>query len=130
MSAKSRAEVLIVGAGPTGLTLAITLRRFGVPVRIVDRAAQSSAVSKALAVWSASLEALEGMEVIDEFLADGERLRALSVGDGSRELAELAVGIEIMRVSVLSATVSAVLRRAPCRRRPRGRARAHISAWS
>ncbi|MGA7489747.1 MAG: FAD-dependent monooxygenase, partial [Xanthobacteraceae bacterium] len=95
MSAKSRAEVLIVGAGPTGLTLAITLRRFGVPVRIVDRAAQSSAVSKALAVWSASLEALEGMEVIDEFLADGERLRALSVGDGSRELAELAVGTGI-----------------------------------
>ena len=31
------AEVLIVGTGPTGLSLAITLRRFGIPVRIVDR---------------------------------------------------------------------------------------------
>ncbi len=62
------------------------------PVRIVDRVAQPSAVSKALAVWSASLEALQGMGVIDEFLAAGQRLRALSVGDGNRELAELAVG--------------------------------------
>ena len=49
----------------------------------------------ALAVWSASLEALEGMGVIAEFLAAGERLRALSVGDGDRELAELAVGTGI-----------------------------------
>jgi 2-polyprenyl-6-methoxyphenol hydroxylase-like FAD-dependent oxidoreductase len=84
--------VLIAGAGPSGLSLAITLRRFGVPVRIIDRAPQPSAVSKALAVWSGSLEALQGMQVIDEFLASGKRLRALSVGDGSRELAELAVG--------------------------------------
>lgn len=87
-----RPEVLIAGAGPSGLSLAITLRRFGIPVRIIDRAAQPSAVSKALAVWSGSLEALQGMQVIDEFVAAGKRLRALSVGDGSRTLAVLAVG--------------------------------------
>ena len=85
-------DVLIAGAGPSGLSLAITLRRFGIPVRIIDRAAQPSAVSKALAVWSGSLEALQGMQVIDEFVAAGKRLRALSVGDGSRTLAVLAVG--------------------------------------
>ena len=64
----------------------------GIPVRIIDRAPQPSAVSKALAVWSGSLEALQGMQVIDEFVAAGKRLRALSVGDGSRTLAVLAVG--------------------------------------
>jgi 2-polyprenyl-6-methoxyphenol hydroxylase-like FAD-dependent oxidoreductase len=85
-------DVLIAGAGPSGLSLAITLRRFGIPVRIIDRAAQPSAVSKALAVWSGSLEALQGMQVINEFVAAGKRLRALSVGDGSRTLAVLAVG--------------------------------------
>ena len=85
-------HVLIAGAGPSGLSLAITLRRFGIPLRIIDRAPQPSAVSKALAVWSGSLEALQGMQVIDEFVAAGKRLRALSVGDGGRTLAVLAVG--------------------------------------
>ncbi len=45
MAVGNVAEVLIVGAGPTGLSLAITLRRHGIPVRIVDRAAQPSTVS-------------------------------------------------------------------------------------
>jgi 2-polyprenyl-6-methoxyphenol hydroxylase-like FAD-dependent oxidoreductase len=36
---KSEAEVLIVGAGPTGLNLALWLTRLGVKVRIIDKAA-------------------------------------------------------------------------------------------
>lgn len=92
MSVEKAAEVLIVGAGPTGLSLAITLRRYGVPVRIIDRNAQPSSVSKALALWSASLEALQGMGVVDHFLAEGQRLNALCVGEGDRRLATLAVG--------------------------------------
>jgi 2-polyprenyl-6-methoxyphenol hydroxylase-like FAD-dependent oxidoreductase len=88
----SQPSVLIAGAGPTGLTLAITLRRYGVPIRIIDRANAPTAVSKALAVWSGSLEALDGLDVIDEFLAAGQRLHALRVGDGAHELANLAVG--------------------------------------
>ncbi len=92
MSAEDVAEVLVVGAGPTGLSLAITLRRHGVPVRIIDRAAQPSTVSKALALWSASLEALQGMGVVDRFVAEGQRLNALCVGEGDRRLATLAVG--------------------------------------
>ena len=92
MSVENAAEVLIVGAGPTGLSLAITLRRWGIPVRIVDRAAEPSPVSKALALWSASLEALQGMGVVDKFVAEGQRLNALCVGEGDRRLATLAVG--------------------------------------
>ena len=92
MSVANAAEVLIVGAGPTGLSLAITLRRWGIPVRIIDRAAEPSSVSKALALWSASLEALQGMGVVDRFVAEGQRLNALCVGEGDRRLATLAVG--------------------------------------
>ncbi len=88
----SALPILVTGAGPTGLSLAITLRRFGVPVRIVDRAPQPSGVSKALAVWSGSLEALEGMQAIEPFLAEGQRLRALCVGHGRCRLTTLAVG--------------------------------------
>ena len=85
-------EVLVVGAGPTGLSLAITLRRHGIAVRVVDRAAQPSGVSKALALWSASLEAFAGMGIIDAFLGAGKRMRSLHVGDGDHPLAEIAVG--------------------------------------
>lgn len=85
-------EVLIAGAGPTGLSLAITLRHHGVRIRIVDRAPQPANISKALAVWSASLEALHGMGVVDRFLEAGKRLRSLTIGDGPRTLAVMKVG--------------------------------------
>lgn len=88
-------DVLILGAGPTGLTLAITLRQLGINVRIVDKAAQLSTVSKALAVWSGSLEALQGLGVIEKFLAAGTRLNALLAGNGTREFMSLKIGTSI-----------------------------------
>src|ERR1700744_2929593 len=52
-------SVLIIGAGPVGLTLACELTRYRVPVRIVDRAAQRTDKSKAIVIWSRTLELLE-----------------------------------------------------------------------
>src|SRR5580692_5400120 len=52
-------EVLIIGAGPVGLTMAIELTRFGIPVRIVEKAAQRTDKSKALVLWSRTLELLD-----------------------------------------------------------------------
>ncbi len=85
-------DVLVVGGGPTGLSLAITLRRFGVPVRVIDRLPEPVTVSKALVVWSATLEVLQGDGAIDGFLKAGRRLHAVQIGDGKRKLAEIAVG--------------------------------------
>src|ERR1700753_335488 len=51
--------ILIIGAGPVGLTLAIELTRYGVPIRIVEKAAQRTDKSKALVIWSRTLELLE-----------------------------------------------------------------------
>jgi 2-polyprenyl-6-methoxyphenol hydroxylase-like FAD-dependent oxidoreductase len=51
--------VLIVGAGPVGMTMASELARYGVPVRIVDKAAQRTDKSKALVIWSRTLELLD-----------------------------------------------------------------------
>jgi 2-polyprenyl-6-methoxyphenol hydroxylase-like FAD-dependent oxidoreductase len=50
---------LIVGAGPVGLTLACELTRYRVPVRIVDKAPQRTDKSKALVLWSRTLELLD-----------------------------------------------------------------------
>jgi 2-polyprenyl-6-methoxyphenol hydroxylase-like FAD-dependent oxidoreductase len=71
-------QVLIVGAGPVGLTMAVELARFGVPVRIVDSASARTDKSKALVLWSRSLELIERMGIVDRFLAAG------IIGHGAR----------------------------------------------
>lgn len=47
--------VLIVGAGPVGHSAALSLCRFGVPVRIIDRNDAATTLSKALVLWRRSL---------------------------------------------------------------------------
>ena len=51
------ASVLISGAGPIGLTMANELARYGIAVRIVDKSAARTDKSKALVLWSRTLEA-------------------------------------------------------------------------
>ena len=51
--------VLIIGAGPVGMTMASELARFGLPVRIVDKAVHRTDKSKALVIWSRTLGLLD-----------------------------------------------------------------------
>src|SRR4030088_671693 len=51
-----RTDVLIIGAGPTGLVLALWLTKLGVKVRIVDKTAEPGTTSRALAVQARTLE--------------------------------------------------------------------------
>ena len=55
----SQPNVLVVGAGPVGMTAAIELNRRGATVRIVDKGAARSAHSKAVGINARSLEILE-----------------------------------------------------------------------
>ena len=52
----ARCDVLIVGAGPTGLVLALWLTKLGVKVRIMDKTAEPGTTSRALAVQARTLE--------------------------------------------------------------------------
>ncbi|MFD0024393.1 FAD-dependent monooxygenase [Streptomyces sp. NPDC058382] len=63
--------VLIVGSGPTGLTLAVDLARRSVGVRIIDRSPQFPRSSRAKGPNPRSLEVLEDLGVIDAVLAAG-----------------------------------------------------------
>ena len=62
---------LVVGAGPVGLTMALELARYRVPVRIIDKAPSRTDKSKALAVWSRSLELLDRSGTAQAFAATG-----------------------------------------------------------
>src|SRR5215470_19906421 len=53
--------VLVVGAGPVGLTTAADLARRGVPVRCIDAAAGPSPRSRALVVWPRTVDVLRGL---------------------------------------------------------------------
>ncbi|MEU9357415.1 FAD-dependent oxidoreductase [Streptomyces sp. NPDC048301] len=64
-------DVLIVGAGPTGLTLACDLARRGLGVRIVDKAPAHARSSRAKGPSPRSLEVLEDLGVVDAVLAAG-----------------------------------------------------------
>lgn len=87
----TQASVLIVGAGPAGLSLALALSRLGVSFRIIDRLGAPAPVSKALAVWSGSLEAFAALGVVDDFIAAGIRLQDLHMGDGGHEVARMPI---------------------------------------
>ena len=77
-------DVLVVGAGPTGLTAACEAARYGLTVRVIDRNAHRSSFSKALVAHARTLEVFETMGVIDPILAEGARFAALNVHTGRR----------------------------------------------
>ena len=63
-----RTEVLIAGAGPTGLVLALWLAKLGVAVRIIDRSAAPGTTSRALAVQARTLELYRQLDLTDEII--------------------------------------------------------------
>lgn len=81
--------VLIVGAGPVGMTMAAELTRFGVPVRIVDKAPQRTDKSKALVLWSRTLELMDRGGYSQPFLDIGFRATAANFFGGGRHIARI-----------------------------------------
>jgi 2-polyprenyl-6-methoxyphenol hydroxylase-like FAD-dependent oxidoreductase len=76
--------VLIAGAGPVGLTMASELSRYGIAVRIVDKAAHRTDKSKALVLWSRTLELLDRGGGAAPFVAAGLKATGVNfvAGDG------------------------------------------------
>ena len=66
-------DVLVVGAGPTGLALAAELAAFGVRARLIDRGLDRVHESRALAIQPRTLEVLAGLGVTGELVAAGNR---------------------------------------------------------
>src|SRR5215831_7936710 len=80
-------DVLVVGAGPVGLTLASELTRHGVSCRLIDKAQQAAPWSRAAGIQARTLELFEKLGVVDTFVTQGNKAKGLSLSSGERELA-------------------------------------------
>jgi 2-polyprenyl-6-methoxyphenol hydroxylase-like FAD-dependent oxidoreductase len=85
--------VLIIGAGPVGMTLASELTRYGVSVRIVDKAMQRTDKSKALVLWSRTLELLDcfGRNGAAPFVNAGFKINGVTFVTGNKAIGRVAM---------------------------------------
>lgn len=84
METVTHTHVCIVGAGPSGLTLANELCRYGIPFVLLERRTERTVDSKAFALHARSLEVFRRMGVVDPLLERGLPVPGMAVWAGKR----------------------------------------------
>ena len=87
-------QVMVVGAGPTGLLLAAELERRGVTCLLIDEGDAPRGWDWATVIHPRSLEIFEAIGVIDRLLDEGVRVRGARFRSGGQTLGELNLGSE------------------------------------
>jgi 2-polyprenyl-6-methoxyphenol hydroxylase-like FAD-dependent oxidoreductase len=85
-------DVLIIGAGPTGLVLALWLTRLGVRVRIVDKTAEPGTTSRALAIQARTLELYSQAGLADAVIERGRKNIAVNLWVAGKRAAHAVLG--------------------------------------
>lgn len=78
-------EVLVVGAGPTGLVLALWLSRLGVRVRLIEKSPEPPKTSRALVVQARTIEHYAQLGLAEAIIADGLKLLAINFWASGRK---------------------------------------------
>jgi 2-polyprenyl-6-methoxyphenol hydroxylase-like FAD-dependent oxidoreductase len=89
IAAPLRTDVVIAGAGPTGLALGCVLAAEGVPFVLVDRQAEGANTSRAAVIHARTLEVLEALQVTDRLCAEGLVVPRFILRDRDRALATI-----------------------------------------
>ena len=100
----SETQVLIVGAGPTGLALALWLRKLGLQVRIIDRTAAPGTTSRALAVQARTLELYRQLDLAEAVVRAGHKVPAVNLwarGERKARLDFETIGTDLTPYSFL-----------------------------
>ena len=85
-------EVLIVGAGPSGLALAISLSRQNIPFTIIDKESGPGTTSRAMAVQARTLELYEQLGIADKIVVNGIMVNKINFFKNKKHLARIPVG--------------------------------------
>src|SRR5882672_9253600 len=85
-------DVLVIGAGPTGLVLALWLTRLGVRVRIVDKTAEPGTSSRAIAVQARTLELYSQIGLADKVVERGRKAVAANIWVAGKKVARAFFG--------------------------------------
>src|SRR6201984_3050809 len=99
-----QSDVLIIGAGPTGLVRALWLTKLGVKARIVDRTAECGTTSRALAVQARTLELYRQLDLTDAVLKLGHKVPAVNLwvkGEPATRLSFERIGSDLTPYSFL-----------------------------
>jgi 2-polyprenyl-6-methoxyphenol hydroxylase-like FAD-dependent oxidoreductase len=97
-------DVLIVGAGPTGLVLALWLTKLGATVRIVDETAGPGTTSRALAVQARTLELYRQLDLAEDVVQLGHKVAGVNLwvkGERKARLPFEAIGVDLTPYSFL-----------------------------
>ena len=87
----NQVPVLIVGAGPTGLMMAIELARHKIPFRIIDKNPERTSGSNATWVQARTLEIFNAIGIVDSFLETGHKCHTINFYDNGKYLANISL---------------------------------------
>src|ERR1700758_2921476 len=97
-------DVLIVGAGPTGLVLALWLAKLGVRGRIFDKTEAPGTTSRALAIQARTLELYRQLDLADAVVERGHKVPAVNLwvkGEPEARLSFETIGSDLTPYSFL-----------------------------
>ena len=110
-------QVVVVGAGPTGLTVACGLREAGIAVRVLDAAAGPAVTSRALGLQPRGVEVLDRLGALGDLPERALPINKVVITVEGRELARLQIGFAMERLGgrtgliISQAEIEAALRK-------------------
>jgi 2-polyprenyl-6-methoxyphenol hydroxylase-like FAD-dependent oxidoreductase len=91
ISINQKTQVIIVGAGPTGLSMALQLLRFGIDFVIIERNEKTTPYSKALVVQARTLEIFKEIGISEKAISEGRITTAMNIFYGGKQKAAINI---------------------------------------